>query len=103
MPRVGWVTCFPASVPDSRTDYNREFDYIHCTSYHCENLHFCLFRPRDLPLQYIFINMVEMATPRKLWQHADPESTAMWKFMQKANQKRGLSMQVSRVGIFLFK
>jgi hypothetical protein len=33
-------------------------------------------------------------TPRKLWQHADPEGTAMWKFMQRANQKRGLNMQV---------
>lgn len=33
--------------------------------------------------------------PRKLWQHADPKSTTMWKFMQKANQERGLNMQVS--------
>ncbi|KAH3912797.1 hypothetical protein HBH56_119460 [Parastagonospora nodorum] len=34
--------------------------------------------------------------PRKLWQHADPKSTAMWKFMQKSNQKRGLNMQTFR-------
>ncbi|KAH7396406.1 hypothetical protein BKA66DRAFT_263485 [Pyrenochaeta sp. MPI-SDFR-AT-0127] len=31
--------------------------------------------------------------PRKLWQHANPKSTAMWKFMQRANRKRGLNMQ----------
>lgn len=36
-------------------------------------------------------------TPRKLWQHADPKSTAMWKFMQKSNQGRGLNMQVSYI------
>lgn len=35
-----------------------------------------------------------IVTPRKLWQHPDPKSTAMWKFMQSANQKRGLNMQV---------
>jgi hypothetical protein len=34
-------------------------------------------------------------TPRKLWQHPIPESTAMWKFMQRANKKHGLDMQVS--------
>jgi acetoacetyl-CoA synthetase len=33
--------------------------------------------------------------PRKLWQHPDPKSTAMWKFMQSANERRGLNMQVS--------
>lgn len=34
------------------------------------------------------------STPRKLWEHPDPKSTAMWKFMQGANAKRGLQMQV---------
>jgi hypothetical protein len=34
-------------------------------------------------------------TPRKLWQHPNPESTTMWKFMQRANKKHGLDMQVS--------
>jgi acetoacetyl-CoA synthetase len=33
--------------------------------------------------------------PRKLWEHADPKSTAMWAFMQAANAKYGLKMQVS--------
>jgi acetoacetyl-CoA synthetase len=32
--------------------------------------------------------------PRKLWEHPDPKSTVMWKFMQNANQNRGLNMQV---------
>ncbi|KAH8732011.1 hypothetical protein GQ44DRAFT_767054 [Phaeosphaeriaceae sp. PMI808] len=32
-------------------------------------------------------------TPRKLWQHPNPESTEMWKFMQRANRTRGLNMQ----------
>ena len=35
-----------------------------------------------------------VSTPRKLWEHPDPKSTAMWKFMQDANAKRGLHMQV---------
>lgn len=39
---------------------------------------------------------VQSPIPRKLWEHADPKSTTMWKFMQKANQKRGLNMQTFR-------
>ncbi|KAF2845030.1 acetoacetate-CoA ligase [Plenodomus tracheiphilus IPT5] len=35
----------------------------------------------------------EHPIPRKLWQHPNPESTEMWKFMQRANQTRGLNMQ----------
>ncbi|KNG51807.1 acetoacetate-CoA ligase [Stemphylium lycopersici] len=35
-------------------------------------------------------------SPRKLWEHPDPESTAMWKFMQDANSKHGLNMQTFR-------
>lgn len=31
--------------------------------------------------------------PRKLWEHPDPKSTAMWKFMQEANQRYGLNLQ----------
>jgi acetoacetyl-CoA synthetase len=31
--------------------------------------------------------------PRKLWEHPDPKSTRMWRFMQKANEKHGLNMQ----------
>ncbi|KAK2603462.1 hypothetical protein QQS21_004322 [Conoideocrella luteorostrata] len=33
----------------------------------------------------------EMA-PRKLWEHPDPQSTAMWQFMQDANAKYGLKL-----------
>jgi acetoacetyl-CoA synthetase len=33
--------------------------------------------------------------PRKLWEHSDPKSTAMWKFMQDANQRYGLNLKVS--------
>ncbi|OAA47149.1 acetoacetyl-CoA synthase [Metarhizium rileyi] len=32
-------------------------------------------------------------TPRKLWEHPDPKSTAMWAFMQDANAKYGLDMR----------
>lgn len=32
--------------------------------------------------------------PRKLWEHADPTSTAMYKFMQTINQKEGLQLKV---------
>jgi hypothetical protein len=35
--------------------------------------------------------------PRKLWEHPNPKETAMWKFMEKVNQKRDLSLQVSLV------
>lgn len=34
--------------------------------------------------------------PRKLWEHADPKSTAMYKFMQSANKKHNLNMQTYR-------
>ncbi|KAH6864277.1 hypothetical protein B0T12DRAFT_431208 [Alternaria alternata] len=37
-----------------------------------------------------------VSTPRKLWEHPDPKSTAMWKFMQDANARRGLHMQTFR-------
>ncbi|KAI4636258.1 hypothetical protein J4E83_001212 [Alternaria metachromatica] len=37
-----------------------------------------------------------VSTPRKLWEHPDPKSTAMWKFIQDANAKRGLQMQTFR-------
>lgn len=36
----------------------------------------------------------EKAT-RKLWEHPDPKSTAMWTFMQDVNAKFGLSLNVS--------
>ena len=44
-------------------------------------------------------NMCEFQAPlpRKLWEHPDPKSTAMWKFMQDANSKHGLNMQVSDI------
>lgn len=32
--------------------------------------------------------------PRKLWEPEHPEQTAMWKFMQDANQRHGLSLKV---------
>ncbi|KAH7079429.1 hypothetical protein FB567DRAFT_562600 [Paraphoma chrysanthemicola] len=34
--------------------------------------------------------------PRKVWEHPAPKSTAMWKFLQNANQTRGLDMQTFR-------
>lgn len=37
----------------------------------------------------------QLPMPRKLWEHPDPKSTAMWKFMQSANRKWGLNMKVS--------
>ncbi|KAK5663132.1 hypothetical protein OQA88_6549 [Cercophora sp. LCS_1] len=30
--------------------------------------------------------------PRKLWEHPDPESTQMWKFLQSINKKHGLQL-----------
>lgn len=34
--------------------------------------------------------------PRKLWEHPDRKSTVMWRFMQEANEKFNLNMQVSQ-------
>lgn len=33
--------------------------------------------------------------PRKLWEHLDPESTPMWRFLQNVNKRHGLDMKVS--------
>jgi hypothetical protein len=42
--------------------------------------------------------------PRKLWEHPNPESTAMWKFMQDLNRTYGLNLKVSKVSaIFLVR
>lgn len=32
--------------------------------------------------------------PRKLWEHPDPKSTLMWKFMQEINKKSNRDLQV---------
>jgi hypothetical protein len=40
-------------------------------------------------------NSTMMEVPRKLWEHATPKSTEMWKFMQGVNKKRNSNMQVS--------
>jgi len=32
--------------------------------------------------------------PRKLWEHPDPKSTEMYKFMQEVNQKYKLDLKV---------
>ncbi|KAL2354692.1 hypothetical protein BJ546DRAFT_39054 [Cryomyces antarcticus] len=34
------------------------------------------------------------ALPRKLWEHPDPKSTNMYRFIQKVNKNRGLDMSV---------
>lgn len=41
-----------------------------------------------------------MPIPRKLWEHPDPKSTAMWKFMQNANAKHGLKMEASDLPLY---
>jgi hypothetical protein len=35
--------------------------------------------------------------PRKLWEHPDRKSTIMWRFMQDANKKLNLNLQVSKI------
>ncbi|PHH92306.1 hypothetical protein CDD83_8020 [Cordyceps sp. RAO-2017] len=32
-------------------------------------------------------------SPRKLWEHPDPQSSAMWRFMQDANRQHGLRLE----------
>ena len=32
-------------------------------------------------------------TPEKLWEHPDPESTKMWKFLQVVNEKYNLNLK----------
>jgi acetoacetyl-CoA synthetase len=38
--------------------------------------------------------MDSLALPRKLWEHPDPQSTRMWKFMQSINRKHNLQLRV---------
>lgn len=33
--------------------------------------------------------------PRKLWEHPDPKSTLMWRFMQEVNEKSSRDLKVS--------
>ena len=40
-----------------------------------------------------------VAVPRKLWEHEDPESTPMWKFMQDLNGKHKLGLKVCFVAL----
>lgn len=37
----------------------------------------------------------DVVLPRKLWEHPDPESTQMYKFMHEVNRKSGRDLQVS--------
>lgn len=32
--------------------------------------------------------------PRKLWEHPNPKSTAMWHFMQESNKRYNLNLKV---------
>ena len=41
----------------------------------------------------------ELAIPRKLWEHPDPQSTYMWKFKQSVEKQYGLNLPVSRSSI----
>lgn len=36
----------------------------------------------------------EFPMPRKLWEHPDPQSTNMARFMRSVNEKRGMKMKV---------
>ncbi len=35
----------------------------------------------------------QSTTPRKLWEHPDPKSTEMWKFMQRVNKNHNRNFQ----------
>lgn len=35
-----------------------------------------------------------VAVPRKLWEHPDPKSTLMYKFMEEVNAKSGRNLKV---------
>jgi hypothetical protein len=41
-------------------------------------------------------------TPRKVWEHANPKSTAMWAFMQEANKLHGLNLTVYTPELIIF-
>ncbi|KAK0728183.1 hypothetical protein B0T26DRAFT_697133 [Lasiosphaeria miniovina] len=38
--------------------------------------------------------MESPAVPRKLWEHPDPKSTLVWRFMQDLNNKHNLDLRV---------
>ena len=42
--------------------------------------------------------MDSLAVPRKLWEHPDPQSTTMYKFMQSINRKHNLRLKVRPKG-----
>jgi hypothetical protein len=48
-------------------------------------------------------NTMTTTTPRKLWQHANPQGTKMWQFMQKVNEKRGLKLEVCSSLLLLWR
>jgi len=39
--------------------------------------------------------METLEVPRKLWEHPNPESTLMYKFMQELNRKHELQLKVT--------
>ena len=58
-----------------------------------------LFISFSLPYQSINTSIPAMtspssALPRKLWEHANPESTEMWAFKQKLEAEKGLQFPV---------
>lgn len=45
--------------------------------------------------------MNSLVVPRKLWEHSNPQSTAMYRLMQEINGKHGLQLKV-RLILFFF-
>jgi hypothetical protein len=45
----------------------------------------------------IIVIMDSHEVPRKLWEHPEPTSTAMYKFMQECNKKYGLKMEARAI------
>lgn len=46
-------------------------------------------------MAYYHTNMDPSKMPKKLWEHPDPKSTAMWQFMQRINDKHNAGLKVN--------
>lgn len=59
----------------------------------CSLAFLCQF-PSTAKILTAMVSPQAMELPRKLWEHSNPKSTEMYKFMQKVNRKHGLNLMV---------
>lgn len=73
--------CFTSFLSSSRIEIQTSPTYI---------IHYCY-------TEAIAIIMDSNDSPRMLWKHPNPQSTAMYSFMEEVNKKQGLQLKVCTV------